>query len=125
MDNRQQIAALQKAAAHHEGMRPDGPVAQLADLADETQLLHGGQQAVSGGVGQTRLLRQLGQRDAAVRLGNPFEQFQAAGQRLNLTASLLGGGSRGFSAAFRGNGGSGHRGLLFLYRGNDFRFIWR
>ena len=73
----------------------------------------------------SRLLRQLGQRDAAVGFGNPFEQFQAAGQRLNLTASLLGGGSRGFSAAFRGNGGSGHRGLLFLYRGNNFRFIWR
>lgn len=48
VDNRQQIAALQKAAADHEGMRADGPVAQLADTADETQLLHGGQQAVSG-----------------------------------------------------------------------------
>ena len=98
---------------------------QLANLADEAQLLHGGQQTVSRGVGQTRLLRQFGQRDAAVGFGNPFEQFQAAGQRLNLTASLLGGGSRGFSAAFRGNGGSGHRGLLFLYRGNNFRFIWQ
>jgi DNA-binding IclR family transcriptional regulator len=34
-DNRQQIAALQKAATDHEGMRADGPVAQLADLADD------------------------------------------------------------------------------------------
>jgi hypothetical protein len=35
VDNRQQIAALQKAAADHEGMRAHGPVAQLADLADK------------------------------------------------------------------------------------------
>lgn len=54
-------------------MRPYGPVTQLANLADEAQLLHGGQQTVSRGVGQTRLLRQFGQRDAAVGLGNPFE----------------------------------------------------
>ncbi|CAM3441499.1 hypothetical protein KLVA111898_09805 [Klebsiella variicola] len=73
VDNGQQITALQKAAADHEGMRPDGPVSQLTDLADEAQLLHGGQQTVCGGVGQTRLLRQLGQRDAAVGLSNPFE----------------------------------------------------
>jgi hypothetical protein len=52
VDNRQQITALQEAAADDKRMRAHRPVAQLTDLADKAQLLHGGQQAVSRGVGR-------------------------------------------------------------------------
>jgi hypothetical protein len=50
-------------------------VAQLTNLADKAQLLHGRQQTVGGGVGQPGLLGQFGQRHAAVRFSNPFKQF--------------------------------------------------
>ena len=75
VDDRQQIAALQKAAADHKGMCAHGPVAQLTNLADKAQLLHGRQQTMGGGVRQPGLLGQFGQCHAAVRLSNPFKQF--------------------------------------------------
>ena len=122
--NRQQVTALQEAAAHDKRMRAHRPVPQLAYLADKAQLLHGGQQAVRRGVRQASLLGQLRQGHAAVRLGYPLQQLQTARERLNLSTLLCGsgGGSR-FSAAFSGNGRD-HDDLLFLYRGNHFRFIW-
>ena len=123
MDNRQQIAALQEAAANDKGMCAHRPVSQLADLADKAQLLHSGQQAVRGGVRQASLLGQLRQGHAAVRLGYPLQQLQTARERLNLSARLCSGGGSRFSAAFGGNGRD-HDDLLFLYRGNHFRFIW-
>jgi len=121
--NRQQVAALQEAAADDERMGADCPVPQLANLTHKTKLLHGGQQPVRGGVRQTSLLSQLRQGHAAVRLGYPLQQLQTARERLNLSALLCGGGGGRFSAAFRGNGRD-HDDLLFLYRGNHFRFIW-
>ena len=122
--NRQQVAALQEAAADDKRVRAHRPVPQLADLADKAQLLHGGQQAVRRGVRQASLLGQLRQGHAAVRLGYPLQQFQTARERLNLSALLCGGGGGSrFSAAFSGNGRD-HDDLLFLYRGNHFRFIW-
>ncbi len=123
VDNRQQVAALQEAAADNKRMRPHRPVSQLAHLTHESQLLHGGQQTVRGGVRQASLLRQLRQGHAAVRFGYPFQQLQAARQGLNLSARLCSGGCSRFSAAFSGNGRN-HDELLFLYRGNHFRFIW-
>ena len=112
MDDRQQITALQEAAADDESMGAHRPVAQLTDLTNKTQLLHGRQQAVSRGVRQAGLLGQFGQRHAAVGFSNPFEQLQSAGQGLNLPAGRSGGGGGRFSAAFCGSGGR-HRELLF------------
>lgn len=60
MDDRQQVTALQEAAADDESMRAYRPVSQLTDLTNKTQLLHGRQQAVRRGVRQTGLLGQFG-----------------------------------------------------------------
>ncbi len=120
--NGEQVTALQKAAADDKRVGTHGPVPQFAHLTHKAQLLHGGEQAMGGGVRQACLLGQLGQRHAAVRLGYPLQQFKAPRQRLDLS-TRLGGCGGGFSAAFSGNGGD-HDRLLFLYRGNHFRFIW-
>ena len=50
VDDRQQITALQEAAADDKGVCADGPMPQLTYLTHKSQLLHGGQQAVGGGV---------------------------------------------------------------------------
>ena len=41
--NRQQITALQEAAAHDKRMRAHRPMAEFANLTHEAQLLHGGE----------------------------------------------------------------------------------
>ncbi len=109
MHHRQQVAALQEAAADHKGVRADGPQAEIADLAHESLLLHGGEQAVSSGIRQAGLLGQIGQRHVALGFRNVFQQFQATGQRLYLTGRRTGGGGccAGLLAALGGSRG-GH-----------------
>ena len=105
MHQRQQIATLQEAAAHHKGMCSDGPQPQIAHLADKALLLHGAEQTMSGGVRQTCLLCQFGQRHAAVGIGNQLQQCQAASQGLHLAARGCGSGGSAarFFAALNGN----------------------
>ena len=107
--HRQQVAALQEAAADHKGVRADGPQAEIADLAHESLLLHGGEQAVSGGVRQAGLLGQIGQRHVALGFRNVLQQLQATGQRLYLAGRRTGGRGccAGLLAAFGGSRG-GH-----------------
>lgn len=106
MHHRQQVAALQEAAADHKGVRADGPQAEIADLAHESLLLHGGEQAVSGGIRQAGLLRQIGQRHVALSFRNVFQQLQATGQRLYWPVAALAAGAaaRGFLPRLAGAG---------------------
>ena len=83
--------------------RPRSPTAH------ESLLLHGGEQAVSGGIRQAGLLRQIGQRHVALSFRNVFQQLQATGQRLYWPVAALAAGAaaRGFAAFGGSRGGHG------------------
>src|SRR6202030_2138943 len=122
----EQIARLDKGAAHDERLNADGPVSRLGVAAHVALLLEGGQQPMRRREGQTTLLTEVAEGNAAGALGQAVEQRKSAPERLNQPrpADL----SRGTGAALRDPlyrllvGRCGHRSLPPL-RGRALRRV--